>query len=614
MKLVILVALFLSLTAFGEGNLNFLANPKSALIFVGTKGFNGEKDWTYFDGLGREAYFRGWNVSGSVKLVSMGFKPFKSLKDANKAFKMMAENTGTNAVRFTISWEGVHPEVDKINEIYLKEITSQIKAAISNKIYIILDYHQDLFSRYLFNSKSKSTGNGAPKFIIEGGGYSQKNCVICFQWAMNYVLHKGVTAAFRDFWNNASIKSSLGERQIQDEFLWQMARTLNYLKENLSEEEFTYILGLDPFNEPMSGGREGLSFEEWNKTKLIPFYNKVRDLMDKTGWDKKTLFAEPSRDLGAKEPFSNFFENPPKKGWGLNDHFYDVRQITKIENGAYIKKIDKIKGFSRKAGFPPFLTEFGYWKENGKVKNHVRKINAIYQGMEIAKEEESNFAKFYSPLIPGTQWNWDIYHNRHNENINFSNRISTEADSWNGENYSVVTDGGDRYDTPDRFVVERSFPKRCQGEILHFYYNARPFDGRKEVLDWGALKFLGSDDLHLEKSRFSFLAFKGINSDAPTEIFIPPHFKLDSTYLITESKIVNLGNLQDKSVRIQTNSKAGHILYFWAKKNPSDLYFSLLVDGRFSWEYLTFLQENLTNIIQVKRKSPVFLSGKVRPL
>jgi len=242
------------------------------------------------------------------------------------------------------------------------------------------------------------------------------------------------------------------------------------------------------------------------------------------------------------------------------------------------------------------------------------RINAMYQGMEISKEEDTNFAKFFSPLISGAQWNWDIYHNRHNENVNFSGRVLSEADAWNAENYSVVTDGGDRYDTPDRFIVERSFPRRCQGEILHFYYNARPFDGRKEVLDWAALRFLESDDLHLEKSRFSFLAFKGINSNAPTEIFIPPHFNLDSTYLITENKILNLKDLKDKDVRILTYKKAGHILYFWATKNPSDLHFSLVAEGTFSKEYLISLQKNLRNSIQNKMVSPVFLKGKVKQL
>ena len=605
---MLLFAILLNPNSFGNHNLDFLKNTLSSQISVKEKSFKGEKYWTYFDGLGREAYFRGWNVSGSVKLTSMGFKPFKNSLDAKKTFREMSEKSGANAVRFTISWEGVHSEVDKINQEYLEDITSQIREAIANNIYIILDYHQDLFSRYLFNSKSKTAGNGAPKFIIEGGSFPQKNCFICFQWAMNYVLHKGVTKAFRGFWDNSKIETSNGTRLMQDEFLWQLQKTLEHLKNNLTEEEFSYILGLDPFNEPMSGGREGLSLTDWNKEKLYPFYFKIRKIMNKSGWDLKTLFAEPVMDLGAKDPFyPEFLKNPPKEGWAFNSHFYDVRQIKKVENGAYIFKLDKIKEKAQSASLPPFLTEFGYWKENGRVKNHVRKINAIYQGMEISKEKDSNFAKFFSPLISGTQWNWDIYHNRHKENLNFTNHIITDADAWNGENYSIVTDGGVRYDTPDRFIIERSFPKRCQGEILHFYYNAIPFDGRKELLKWGALKFLDSDKLHLSNSRFSFLVFKEIKSEAPTEIFIPSHFNLNSTYLITENKILNLSDSQDESIKI-----TGHTLYYWAEKNPSNLYFSLLVDGNFNKEYLTFLQKNLKNIIQIEQKSPVFLNGKVR--
>ena len=43
-------------------------------------------DPALFDSSGREVLFHGWNVSGSVKLASQGFKPFKSRADAEHSF------------------------------------------------------------------------------------------------------------------------------------------------------------------------------------------------------------------------------------------------------------------------------------------------------------------------------------------------------------------------------------------------------------------------------------------------------------------------------------------------------------------------------------------------
>ncbi len=584
MKLIFSLAFLITQISFGNTH----------QIFIKSKEFNGERHFSYFDETGREVYFRGFNVSGSVKLTSMGFKPFKNSSDAKTAFRDMVGKTGANVVRFTISWEGTNPTIDTIDEKYLEEITSFIQEAIAQNIYVILDYHQDLFSRYLFNSKSKTTGNGAPKYIIEGLNLNPSNCIFCFQWAMNYALNKGVKSAFTGFWENSKLNTPKGSRFIQDEFLWQLEKTLTYLKNHLSDHEFSYILGLDPFNEPVSGNRKGKSLVDWNRDNLYPFYFKVQKTMNLSGWDNKILFAEPSMDLFSKNPFyPEFVKNPPK-GWSLNAHFYDVHQTKVTQNGAYLSKLEKIKEDAKSASIPPFLSEFGYYNKNERVKNRARKINGVYQALEISKEKDSNFAKFFAPTISSTQWSWDIYHNNHHEILNFSGKVNTEADAWNGEDYSMVTDNGQNYTVPDRFLIERIFPRKCQGHILHFYYNAIPYDGRSEYLQWGSLKL--ADSLYLQKSRFFFMVFEGINSKSPTEIFIPPHF--NSLYVVTENEI---------------KTHKGNTFYHFAQPNKSGLHFILLLSGDFSQEFLLSLQNDLKKIVLEEKRSPIFLPGKVRP-
>ena len=73
--------------AFSSSSIIGDGTPLSNRIFQSTKKYKDKVDPIFVDGLGREVYFRGWNISGAVKLKSMGFKPFKTPEDAAWALK-----------------------------------------------------------------------------------------------------------------------------------------------------------------------------------------------------------------------------------------------------------------------------------------------------------------------------------------------------------------------------------------------------------------------------------------------------------------------------------------------------------------------------------------------
>ncbi|EOQ87193.1 glycoside hydrolase, family 5 domain protein [Leptospira yanagawae serovar Saopaulo str. Sao Paulo = ATCC 700523] len=200
---------------------NYIDSSEERELSVTNKSYGDWIDAIWIDGLGREVSFRGFNVSGNVKLAEHGFKAFRNANDAEEAFKGLSKTTGSNMIRYTIAWEGVHPEVDTFDESYLNEVVTQIKKATSKRIYVLVDYHQDLFSRNLFNQNSWHTGNGAPLWITKNGNYPKEYCgIVCASWSQNNLTNEAIRRAFRNFWNNAPVNTSAGVRYMQTKYLW----------------------------------------------------------------------------------------------------------------------------------------------------------------------------------------------------------------------------------------------------------------------------------------------------------------------------------------------------------------------------------------------------------
>jgi hypothetical protein len=116
----------------------------------------------YFrDAYGRYVHFHGMNLSGSIKFpptenypelgekTSYVTKPFP-LEEADKHFGQL-QKFGINSVRFLVSWEAIQPDgPDQFDEEYLDYVEELIVRARAYGIYVLLDMHQDIFSRHLY--------------------------------------------------------------------------------------------------------------------------------------------------------------------------------------------------------------------------------------------------------------------------------------------------------------------------------------------------------------------------------------------------------------------------------------------------------------------------------
>lgn len=633
-------------------------------ITVGEKSNNEVTDSIFKDGFGREALFRGWNTSGAVKLASMNFKPFKNTEDAAKTFEAIKQKTGANQIRFTIAWEGVHPAPDVIDYDYLADVTNQMREAIKQDMYIIVDYHSDLYSRHTFTENSRDTGNGAPEWIVKGGHHGTDDCGLpcIFSWGAHKLSDNAVRSAMRAFWLNQPINTTKGTRYVQTEFLWQLGKVSEYLNTNLTPEERDYILGIEPLNEPFDAGIKELGlkdYDEFDNLILWPFYERTRQTMDNNGMADKLVYAEPNvfwyTTTGIVSPSTGygFLKYAPGNRFVFAPHMYDqgrmgVGETTLANNASYLHKLDEVRKEARRLGMPVFLGEYGMWNNGKGVTDNLRIINASIQALETSNGQKTDtssnitynvftgnknrFADFYTPFINGTQWHWNYYYGNSAEYLNGNlNKLITEFDAWNNENFSVVQNYSQDY-TQSANINERIYPRRTQGDLMHFAYNAKVVDKSGTPLDWNSIRvdldneFIGRE--YFRDRKFSIIVWRGRKANAPTELFVPSSFDAKKLTVITEKHLMRNLPLSNTAVnsdneillvedQINGSNPAKKIL-IWddidaAEDVNNSIHYALVVEQTedMSKQDLEVLQSALNQRIISEQKSALYLSDKM---
>lgn len=498
-----------------------LAAPQPAVAAVATSGL--------IDQYGREVTLRGFNVSGSGKLHESGLLPFRSTADAGTSAAAMRDLTGANAIRFTISWEGVQPAANRIDTAYLDRAAAQIQQFTSRGIRVLLDYHQDLYTSYVFNQGSWYTGDGAPKWVIDLGSYPAESCGICLLWGQNMLNNNAVRGAVHDFWHNHA--------GVQDAYLSQAGSALSYLAGKVS---MPMMLGVDPFNEPFDGGTDGASGTTWESSLLLPFYQRFRKVMDAAGWADRPLYAEPLVFWNAAFSESGGLSTIPALGsrYVFNSHYYDGARMTldpsAAGDGTYAAAMNKIRDRATALGTNGFVSEFGNALSDSRTPWIVR---AMYQGLDSRLSGASFWtgAKGAGAVLSGTQWHWDIYSGRHAELMNGNpEKVQTTGDGWNGEDHSVIANGALRL---DRRVLDRLYPSAVAGHMLAFGYEDLARDGSGAQKAWLTVPSKLPTIASLVSGRqYGVLVWREPSTAiaAPTELHLPGTFPAARTIVVSD--------------------------------------------------------------------------------
>ncbi|WP_327699407.1 endoglycosylceramidase [Streptomyces sp. NBC_00459] len=497
----------------------------------------------FTDALGREVVLRGYNVSGETKLKENNGLPFASVADAKKSATALRALGGGNSVRFLLSWAYAEPVRGSVSSSYLAAATAQMGAFLDAGIRVYPDFHQDLYSRWLFDSDSWYTGDGAPKWAVDLGNYPDEYCGICPFWGQNITSNAAVTKATYDFWHNTY--------GIQDSFLDTAQKTMAYLKQNLTSAQFTGVVGFDPYNEPHFGTLDsGQTSRAWEKDVMWPFYVKFRARMDTAGWQDKPAFVEPNLFWNANIDFQKQEGGLLDAGtigprYVFNTHFYDQKAISgvfmwgKAEDGQYATDMGTIRDRAAAGGTAGIVSEFGH-PLNGNVSDKAPTVlKAMYQGLDSRVKGASWWANASGsgPVLSGSQWQWDIYNGRHHELMNDNpDKVLTTGDAWNDEDLSAVRldDSGTAVLRQDARMLDRVYPGATAGTTLAFTYEDRSRDG-STTLTWNPVpSSLPNVSTLVGSGQYGVLVWRSKGISAPTELHLPASFPTATTTVVSD--------------------------------------------------------------------------------
>src|SRR5207302_1238639 len=136
---------------------------------------------------------------------------------------------GFDHVRYLLTWEAVEPQDGVFDDGYLARVRTELSWFAARGIYVILDMHQDQFSR-------RFGGDGMPDWVLKRDRFPWFPNVLA-PFPLNY-LNPKVVANFASFWR---------EKAKRARFAKAWAHVASKLKDS------TAVIGYDLLNEPFPG-------------------------------------------------------------------------------------------------------------------------------------------------------------------------------------------------------------------------------------------------------------------------------------------------------------------------------------------------------------------------
>ncbi|MBM4377049.1 MAG: cellulase family glycosylhydrolase [Deltaproteobacteria bacterium] len=383
--------------------IGFVARPASA---VGALRVEGSR---FVDETGAVVVLRGVNVAGDSKVP-----PFRPAADTT-IFDPLP-SFGMNAVRLLFTWEAYEPERGKYDASYLAYYVTAARAAAAKGLHVIVDFHQDAYSRYALGG----CGEGAPRWALDPAvePATPDNGPACKSWGVALVTDEEMHGLFRSFYADVN-----GVRTAYLAMVRSVAKAL---------ADEPGVIGYDLMNEPWSDA-EG--------TELAAFqaagFATIREVSPNA-----IAFVSPRAytSSGAQTELPK----PAYENAAYAPHFYDATVLV-LRSWSGVEPVEPFARMTGKAAewnVPLFLGEFGAPPNAHRGLDYV---DMLYRRLDDGFHSGAHWV--YTP-------GW----------------TEEKKDGWNVEDLSIVD--GTRA-LRDNFRV-RPHPQRIAGEPVAFGVTHEP--------------------------------------------------------------------------------------------------------------------------------------------
>ncbi len=185
---------------------------------------------------------------------------------------------GFDVSRLVLNWSQLEPTPGRYSTTYLARVRQVVGWARQQGIYLVLDMHQDQYSRYILpgnpadlpaGCSSSGGGDGAPAWAVFTDG--KPACALFGESDLN----PAESAAFYNFWHNHPVDAPQGAAPgsgLQDHYIGALAVLARAFDHDPT------VLGYEVMNEPQPGSLASVPLEnlyQATSEDLFPFYQRV---------------------------------------------------------------------------------------------------------------------------------------------------------------------------------------------------------------------------------------------------------------------------------------------------------------------------------------------------
>jgi endoglycosylceramidase len=185
---------------------------------------------------------------------------------------------GFDVVRLVLNWSQLEPTPGTYSTTYLARVAQVVGWARQQGIYVILDMHQDQYSRYILPAGTKSApagctpsggSDGAPAWAVQTDGKAG-----CALYGIDE-LNPAESQAFYNFWHNAAVAGPARHAPgtgLQDHYIGALAALARRFENDPA------VLGYELMNEPQPGSNGSLpagNGYDASSQQLYPFYTRA---------------------------------------------------------------------------------------------------------------------------------------------------------------------------------------------------------------------------------------------------------------------------------------------------------------------------------------------------